>query len=326
MQKGSSRSLAIFGATLFLCFAVASVVRADPPPAAEAAAKPAAPEPAKAPPAPQPQTISDPSIDIDDLKLLIEPMTKPELEIEANGWFSLLRAKVKEISDAELAVRRKNREIAALKEVKKAAVDVSKKIGSGSDEPMTDAGKEAATKLADANAKLSQVDASKSEEPKKDAPRTAAPKPAAAKGATPAPQLPSDKDVLKKAVENARKAAEKTGDQSVVDEKIAAAKKEADAASQSAAITTSSDAPASDAKQAESLAAKSEQAAAAKADVKVQLVDYSTKLAAERTGIIDRLKVVLICSAATRRRCGRTSPPSAASRLKSRITSPLSRV
>lgn len=308
MQKGLSRSLAIFGATLFLGFTVASVVRADPPPAAEPAAKPAAaPEAAKTPPAPQPQTISDPSIDIDDLKLLIEPMTKPDLEIEANGWFGLLRAKVKEISDAELAVRRKNREIAALKEVKKAAVDVSKKSTSGSGEPTTDAEKEAAAKLADANAKLSQVDPVKVEEPKKEAPKAGAPKAAAAKGAAQPPQPPSDKDILKKAVENAQKSAEKTGDQSVVDEKIAAAKKEADAAKEIAAITTppaapaakpakdgaTAAAPAPDAQQAETLVAKTEQAAAAKADVKVQLVDYSTKLAAERTGIIDRLKVVL---------------------------------
>lgn len=299
MKIGLRGSLAIFGATLFLGFTSASVVMADPPPAAKPAA---AAEPAKAP-APQPQTISDPLIDIDDLKLLIEPMTKPELEVEANGWFVLLQAKVKEISDAELAVRRKNREIAALKEVKNAAVDASKQMNASSGEPTSDAGKDAAAKLADANAKLSQVEAPKAEEPKKDAPKGGKSAAAAAKNAAQSPQPPSDKDILKKAVENAQKSADKTGDQSAVIEKVAAAKKEADAVSEIAAMTTPAAgaatkekdaAPAApDAQQAQSLAAKTDEATAAKKDVKVQLVDYSTKLAAERTGLIDRLKVVL---------------------------------
>ena len=47
------------------------------------------------------------------------------------------------------------------------------------------------------------------------------------------------------------------------------------------------------ASKAESLVAKTDEAAAAKSEVKVELVDYSTKLGAERTAIIDRFKVVL---------------------------------
>jgi small conductance mechanosensitive channel len=46
-------------------------------------------------------------------------------------------------------------------------------------------------------------------------------------------------------------------------------------------------------KKAEKLAEKADEATAAKTDVKVQLVDYSTQLMGERTGLTDRLKLVL---------------------------------
>ena len=46
-------------------------------------------------------------------------------------------------------------------------------------------------------------------------------------------------------------------------------------------------------KKAEKLAEKADEATAAKTDVKVQLVDYSTQLMGERTALSDRLKLVL---------------------------------
>ena len=46
-------------------------------------------------------------------------------------------------------------------------------------------------------------------------------------------------------------------------------------------------------KKAEKLAEKTDEATAAKTDVKVQLVDYSTQLMGERTALVDRLKLVL---------------------------------
>ena len=46
-------------------------------------------------------------------------------------------------------------------------------------------------------------------------------------------------------------------------------------------------------KKAEKLAEKADEATAAKTDVKVQLVDYSTQLMGERTALVDRLKLVL---------------------------------
>ena len=41
------------------------------------------------------------------------------------------------------------------------------------------------------------------------------------------------------------------------------------------------------------MAEKADEASAAKTDVKVQLVDYSTQLMSERTALVDRLKLVL---------------------------------
>ena len=44
----------------------------------------------------EPATTKDPQIALDDLDLLLAPMTKEETETEAKGWFALLRAKERE--------------------------------------------------------------------------------------------------------------------------------------------------------------------------------------------------------------------------------------
>jgi hypothetical protein len=74
----------------------------------------------------EPTTTKDPQIALDDLELLLEPMTTEETAAEAKGWYSLLRAKEREITVAELDVRRKNREIAQLDKQKTAASDLAK--------------------------------------------------------------------------------------------------------------------------------------------------------------------------------------------------------
>ncbi len=61
-----------------------------------------------------PVTTNDPEIALDDLELLLALMTKEEIETETKGRFALVRAKEREISVAELDIRRKNREIAQL--------------------------------------------------------------------------------------------------------------------------------------------------------------------------------------------------------------------
>ena len=295
--------------SLLLAFAVtlatAAPLRADGP--ADAAAKPADAKP-DAKPAPQPTTIASPLIDPGDLKLLLEPLTRSELEIEAGGWYGLLRAKVREVTEAELAVRRKNREIVALGQVKDAAQKVAaasavaeKKAASAP--PDSDEAKAAAAKLAEANAKLEKS----VETSKKEAAAAPAGTPTAAAAQDPtkaAPAVADDKQVMDRAVESAQKKAEKTGDETKVADKTSAASKEsqasqdvAKAAEQAPAAAAGAAPPAVKAAEtadtAKTLAAKVDEAAAAKSDVKVQLIDYSTQLGNERTEITDRLKLVL---------------------------------
>ncbi len=72
-------------------------------------------------PAPGAKTVADPLIPVDELTLLLEPLTQDELVIEAEAWLLLLQAKVQQISDAEIRVKHKNVEIAKAEEKAAAA-------------------------------------------------------------------------------------------------------------------------------------------------------------------------------------------------------------
>ncbi len=58
-----------------------------------------------------------------DLELMVKPLTKEELIVEADAWLDLLRAKAREISEKELSVKRANREIAEAEEKAEAAAE-----------------------------------------------------------------------------------------------------------------------------------------------------------------------------------------------------------
>ena len=276
----------------------------------------------------EPVTTKDPQIALDDLELLLAPMTKEETETEANGWYSLLRAKEREITVAELDVRRKNREIAQLEKQKTAASDLAKateevKAANSDKDKET-----AAQHLTEAQKNLAQTVKTASKETAKEEKKAeattaamakqadAAPPPAATvDAATPGsgvkvvPAAASDKDILQKAAESAAKKSEGAGDTAKVEKVVAATEKEAAAADQIKTLAESTPAAAGAAaaaapgaataavadtsKKAEKLAEKADEATAAKTDVKVQLVDYSTQLTGERTALTDRLKLVL---------------------------------
>ena len=53
-------------------------------------------------------TTEDPTIPVEELRLLVQPLTLAELEIEAAAWLVLLKEKAKEISAAEIAIKRQN--------------------------------------------------------------------------------------------------------------------------------------------------------------------------------------------------------------------------
>jgi small conductance mechanosensitive channel len=325
-DKRASQFIAIVGLSFVLSACLVSLARAEDgatPAAAASDAKAAAKEA-------EPTTTKDPQIALDDLELLLEPMTKDETETEAKGWYSLLRAKEREITVAELDVRRKNREIAQLEKQKTAAADLAK----ATDEvkaATSDKDKEAAAQhLAEAQKNLAQTVKTASKETAKEEKKAeattaamakqadAAPPPAAtvdsgapAAGVKVVPAAASDKEVLQKAAESAAKKSEGAGDTAKVEKVVAATEKEAAAADQIKTLAESTPAAAGSAvaanatapgaaaavadtsKKAEKLAEKADEATAAKTDVKVQLVDYSTQLMGERTGLTDRLKLVL---------------------------------
>ena len=58
-------------------------------------------------------TVSDPQVAVDDLELLLKPLTKAELIVEAEAWLGLLKEKVSQISASEIRMRQKSREIDA---------------------------------------------------------------------------------------------------------------------------------------------------------------------------------------------------------------------
>ncbi len=281
---------------------------------------------------PEPTTTKDPQIALDDLELLLAPMTKDETETEAKGWFALLRAKEREITAAELDVRRKNREIAQLEKQKTAAADLAKATSEikAAGDTASDKDKEAAAQhLAEAQKNLAKTVETAKKETVKEEKKAEAASAAMTKQAEAAPPpkamtdsgtdadakaapAAGEKEILQKAAESAAKKSETTGDTAKVEKVVAATEKEAAAADQiktlaesapaaagtaAAAATTAPGAAtaavADTSKKAEKLVEKADEASAAKTDVKVQLVDYSTQLMGERTALTDRLKLVL---------------------------------
>ena len=135
----------------------------------------------------EPVTTKDPQIALDDLELLLAPMTKEETETEAKGWYALLRAKEREITVAELDVRRKNREIAQLEKQKTAAADLAKATEEVK-AATSDKDKEAAAQhLAEAQKNLAQTVKTASKETAKEEKKAEATTAAMAKQAEAAP-------------------------------------------------------------------------------------------------------------------------------------------
>ena len=154
---------------------------------AEDAAAPAAADAKAAAKDAEPTTTKDPQIALDDLELLLEPMTTEETETEAKGWYSLLRAKEREITVAELDVRRKNREIAQLEKQKTAAADLAKATEEVK-AATSDKDKEAAAQhLAEAQKNLAQTVKTASKETAKEEKKAEATTAAMAKQADAAP-------------------------------------------------------------------------------------------------------------------------------------------
>ncbi|MGB5833034.1 MAG: mechanosensitive ion channel family protein [Thiohalocapsa sp.] len=93
-------------------------------------------------PPPEPVTIEDSSVPVEELELLLKPLTKSQLLIEADAWQGLLQTKSEDISQAEIAVRRQNREI---DEAEQAAQEVAAAAAEAADNPVVSADDAVAT-------------------------------------------------------------------------------------------------------------------------------------------------------------------------------------
>jgi len=127
-------------------------------PGAEKAVEPSKADPKAA------VTTKDPEIPVEELQLLVKPLGLGELENEAAAWQVLLKNKVQEISDAEIAIKRQNRSINKQKEVagsldeaKKALEEAEKALKSAA--PNSAEYKEATKKEEEAKEKLTKAQA-----------------------------------------------------------------------------------------------------------------------------------------------------------------------
>ena len=71
----------------------------------------------------KPVTADDPGIPLDELTLLVKPLTADELKVEAEAWMVLLKEKTRETSQAELAIKQKNKAIEKAEDVQEAIED-----------------------------------------------------------------------------------------------------------------------------------------------------------------------------------------------------------
>ena len=74
-------------------------------------------------------TTADQEIPVDELELMLNPLTKDELLVEAIAWQVLLKEKATEIAKAEIAVKRQNQEIKKAEEIHEQIEDVRDQLG-----------------------------------------------------------------------------------------------------------------------------------------------------------------------------------------------------
>lgn len=120
-------------------------------------------------------TTQNPKVPVDELKLLVKPLTLEELQNESAAWLILLKGKQQEISDAEIAIKRQNQSISKQKDASD-ALDKSKEALKTAEEKLRSAApgspeyEEATKKVEEAkeNLKKAQQSIDEAKEAKKD--------------------------------------------------------------------------------------------------------------------------------------------------------------
>lgn len=88
-------------------------------------------------------TTANLAIPVDQLKIMVKPLTKQELEGEAETWFKLLVAKGKQISAVQMGVKKTNEAMAAGDEnAAKASLELAKKVKEKAEAQVVEAEKE----------------------------------------------------------------------------------------------------------------------------------------------------------------------------------------
>ncbi|NET54229.1 MAG: small-conductance mechanosensitive channel, partial [Merismopedia sp. SIO2A8] len=108
-------------------------------------------------------TINDLTIPLDQLSLMVKPLTVEELQVEAAAWLILLRDKVQEISTTEIAIKRENQAIQDEANAAQAVKDAEVKLLEAEDTlaqefPGTPAYEKAAEQLEEAKQALQQAE------------------------------------------------------------------------------------------------------------------------------------------------------------------------
>ena len=94
---------------------------------------------AECPPDIQSVTSSDPEVPTEVLTHRVAPLTRCELEAEAQAWLLLLQSKVKEIGDSEIAAFYKREEIEAAEQAEAALEDAQEARADADQEEITEA-------------------------------------------------------------------------------------------------------------------------------------------------------------------------------------------
>lgn len=85
------------------------------------------------------KSIEDPAtaheMPVDRLDLLLKPLTKTQIEGEANGWLALLQQRVQEVTDAQIGVRKANKQIEAINAARAAEAEAAKPATTDAGEP-----------------------------------------------------------------------------------------------------------------------------------------------------------------------------------------------
>ena len=84
---------------------------------------------------PEPVTTANPEIPVDELALLLRPLTRTELEVETTGWLALLQEKIAEISEAEIGAKYKRTELQYADDLQGALDQIEKAKQAADNEP-----------------------------------------------------------------------------------------------------------------------------------------------------------------------------------------------